>query len=115
MIDLIAVNVPDLLRQVNGRSVEIAGNVRLLAIQGLTVETLRSDDVYPAIVPSHGGYILQLVGIYGPFSKLAHLDLVASAVLGGICLLLVLFAFQVTLVNTAGPALLLTRTGVPGH
>ncbi|MCC8998908.1 MAG: nodulation protein NfeD, partial [Candidatus Contendobacter sp.] len=110
VIDLIAVNTPDLLRQANGRSVEIAGNAQPLATEGLTVETLRPDwrtRLLAIIAHPMVAYILLLVGVYGLVFELAHPGVAAPGVLGGICLLLALFAFQVMPVNTAGLALLL--------
>ena len=110
VIDLIAVNVPDLLRQANGRSVEIAGNAQPLATEGLTVEIFRPDwrtRLLAIIAHPMVAYILLLVGVYGLVFELAHPGVAAPGVLGGICLLLALFAFQIMPVNIAGLALLL--------
>lgn len=110
VIDLIAADVPDLLRQADGRVVEIAGDKRPLATRGLTIETLRPDwrnQLLASIAHPLVAYVLLLVGVYGLFFELANPGMALPGVLGGICLLLALFAFQVLPVNATGLALLL--------
>jgi membrane-bound serine protease (ClpP class) len=110
VIDLIAADIPDLLRQADGRQVAVVGGNPTLATQGLTVETLQPDwrtRLLGMIAHPMTAYILLLVGVYGLVFELAHPGMAAPGVLGGICLLLALFAFQVMPVNAAGLALLL--------
>ncbi|MCB1826471.1 MAG: nodulation protein NfeD [Candidatus Competibacteraceae bacterium] len=110
VIDLIAVNVSDLLQQVDGRSVEIAGDKRSLSTRNLSVETLTPDwrnRLLAVVAHPMVAYVLLLIGVYGIFFELANPGTALPGVLGGICLLLALFAFQVLPVNHAGLALLL--------
>ena len=110
VIDLVAADIPDLLRQADGRQVVVAGGNPTLATQGLTVETLQPDwrtRLLGMIAHPMTAYILLLVGVYGLVFELAHPGLAVPGVLGGICLLLALFAFQVMPVNATGLALLL--------
>lgn len=110
VIDLIATNVPDLLKQIEGRVVTIAGVQRTLAVEGSTVETITPDlrnRLLAAIAHPMVAYILLLIGIYGLFFELSNPGTAIPGVLGGVCLLLALFAFQVLPVNYAGLALLL--------
>ena len=110
VIDLVAADMADLLRQADGRQVTVAGGNQSLATQGLTVETLQPDwrtRLLGMIAHPMTAYILLLVGVYGLVFELAHPGLAAPGVLGGICLLLALFAFQVMPVNAAGLALVL--------
>ena len=110
VIDLVAADIPDLLRQADGRQVAVAGGNSTLATQGLTVESLKPDwrtRLLGMIAHPMTAYILLLVGVYGLVFELAHPGMAAPGVLGGICLLLALFAFQVMPVNAAGLALLL--------
>lgn len=110
VIDLVASDVSDLLNQTDGRRVDVAGVKQALATRGLTVETLAPDGrnrLLGMIAHPMVAYILLLVGVYGLVFELAHPGVALPGVLGGICLLLALFAFQVMPVNTAGLALLL--------
>ncbi len=110
IIDLIAVDVPDLLRQAKGRVVQVAGRAQTLAIENPVVETLTPDwrqRLLGAITHPQVAYILLLLGVYGLFFELAHPGVIAPGVLGGICLLLALFALQVLPINYAGLGLLL--------
>lgn len=110
VIDFIAVDVSDLLAQADGRSVEIAGVKRPLATRGLTAEILAPDwrnQLLGLIAHPLVAYVLLLVGIYGSIFELVNPGAALPGVLGGICLLLALFAFQVLPVNAAGLALLL--------
>lgn len=110
VIDLIAVDVPDLLRQANGRVVQVAGKAQTLALQNPVVETITPDwrqRLLGAITHPQVAYILLLLGIYGLFFELAHPGVIAPGVLGGICLLVALFALQILPINYAGLGLLL--------
>ncbi len=110
VIELIAADLPDLLRQADGRPVELAGVKQPLATQGLTIERLEPDGrnrLLSMIAHPLVAYVLVLVGIYGLFFELSNPGAALPGVLGGICLLLALFAFQVMPVNVAGLALLL--------
>ena len=110
VIDLVATDIPDLLKQADGRRVDIAGDKQPLATRGLTVETLQPDwrnQILATIAHPMVAYVLLLVGIYGLFFELSNPGAALPGVLGGICLLLALFAFQVLSVNYAGLALLL--------
>ena len=110
VIEFIASDMTDLLRQADGRQVAVAGGNQTLATQGLTVETLEPDgrtQLLGMIAHPMTAYILLLIGVYGLVFELAHPGMAAPGVLGGICLLLALFAFQVMPVNAAGLALLL--------
>ena len=110
VIDLIAVDVPDLLRQSNGRVVQVAGQAYTLNTQDAAVEVVAPDwrnRLLAVITHPEVAYILMLLGVYGLFFELAHPGVIAPGVLGGICLLLALFAFQVLPINYAGLALLI--------
>lgn len=56
-------------------------------------------------------YILMMLGIYGLFFELWNPGYVLPGVVGGICLLLALYAFQALPVNYAGFALILLGIG----
>lgn len=110
VIDIVAVDVSDLLRQIQGRTVQVAGEQRTLETQGLAVEVIAPDwrnRLLAAITNPQVAYILMIIGIYGLFFELSSPGAVLPGVLGGICLLLALFAFHVLPINYTGLALML--------
>jgi len=109
IIDIIAADLPDLLRQVQGRQVEAGGRATVLDIQHRTVVTILPDwrtRLLAVITDPNIAYLLMLVGIYGLILEFYHPGVGLPGIAGGICLLLALFAFQALPVNYAGMALL---------
>jgi membrane-bound serine protease (ClpP class) len=110
VIDIVATNVSDLLNQIDGRIVRVNGQEVTLAMKGAVVETVAPDwrnQLLAVITNPQVAYILMLLGIYGLFFELSNPGAILPGVLGGICLLLALFAFQVLPINYAGLALIL--------
>ena len=110
VIDLIANNVPDLLAQLNGRSVNIQGKTEILQTKDLTVEQLQPDwrvRLLSIITDPSVAYILLMIGMWGLFFEFVNPGFVLPGVAGAICLLLALYAFQLLPINYAGLALLL--------
>ncbi|BCX88761.1 membrane-bound serine protease (ClpP class) [Methylomarinovum tepidoasis] len=110
VIDLIATDIGDLLRQLDGRRVQVLGRTLTLDTDGLTLERWRPDwrtRLLAVLTDPNVAYILMLIGIYGLLFEFSNPGAVVPGVLGGICLLLALFAFQVLPVNYAGLGLIL--------
>ncbi len=110
VIDLMADDVPDLLRQLQGYQVEVSGVQRTLDTQGIVIETIEPDwrsRLLAVITNPNVAYILMLLGIYGLIFEFSNPGLGAPGVIGAICLLLALFAFQALPINYAGLGLLL--------
>ena len=110
VIDLIATDIGDLLKKLNGRKVTVLGQEIELKTQGLVLERLEPDwrsRLLAVLTNPNIAYILMLLGIYGLIFEFSNPGAVVPGVLGGICLLLALFAFQVLPINYAGLALIL--------
>ena len=110
VIDLIAPNVGELLNQINARPVKVLGVERRLATLGLKQHIYEPDwrnRLLSVITDPNVAYILMLLGFYGLFFELANPGSLFPGIIGGISLLLALFAFQVLPVNYAGIALIL--------
>lgn len=110
VIDVEARDVDDLLGQIDGRSVEVAGQPQVLHTRGLGVERLAPgwrSKLLAFISDPNIAYILMLVGIYGLIFEFANPGMVLPGVAGAICLVLALFAFQVMPVNYAGVGLII--------
>lgn len=109
VIDLIAVDVADLLRQIDGRTTKVADETVTLDTAELIVEEYEADwriKFLATITDPNVAYLLMLVGIYGLIFEGYNPGAMVPGVVGAICLLLALFAFQVLSVNYAGLALI---------
>jgi membrane-bound serine protease (ClpP class) len=113
VIDLIAVDLNDLLHQLDGRELTLgpsrAGSVKLATSQ-IAVVTLGPDwRVRLLAVISEPSLVLMLlmIGVYGLLFEFMNPGYVAPGVIGGVCLLLALWGLQMLSVNYAGLALIL--------
>jgi membrane-bound serine protease (ClpP class) len=110
VIDYVAADVPDLLRQLNGREVTIHGQSLTLDTLSATIHIVEPDwrtRLLAVITNPSVAYILMLIGIYGLFFEFSNPGFVLPGVAGAICLLLALYAFQLLPVSYAGLALIL--------
>ena len=110
VIDLVARDVTDLLRQVNGREIVLASGTQRLATSGVQVVEFEPDwrtRLLSVITDPSLALILMLVGIYGLLFEFSNPGFVLPGVVGAISLLLALFALQMLPVNYAGLALIL--------
>ncbi|SET36555.1 membrane-bound serine protease (ClpP class) [Nitrosospira multiformis] len=114
VIDYVAADVADLLKQLNGRQVNILGQDRTLDTTSATVEVVEPDwrtRLLAIITNPSVAYVLMLIGIYGLFFEFANPGFVLPGVAGAICLLIALYAFQLLPVSYAGLALILLGIG----
>jgi membrane-bound serine protease (ClpP class) len=111
VIDLIARDPADLLRQVDGRVVDVAGgNTRRLATKDAVLEAIDPGWIsrfLAVITDPNVALILLLVGIYGLIFEFTSPGAVAPGVVGTICLLLSLYALNLLPINYAGLGLML--------
>ena len=110
VIDLVATDLDDLLRQINGRVVKMNGETVTLDTTNATVERVQPDwrSRLLAVIGDPGiAYILMLLGIYGLIYEFSNPGMLFPGVVGGICLLLALFALQVMPINYVGLALII--------
>jgi membrane-bound serine protease (ClpP class) len=109
VIDLVAPDIPTLLAKVDGRKVETAAGPQVLQTRGVGLETVtpgaRSRFLGVIANPSVA-YILLLLGLGGLVMEGMHPGGVLPGVVGAICLLLALYAFQLLPVNFAGLGLI---------
>jgi membrane-bound serine protease (ClpP class) len=110
VIDLTARDVPDLVAKVDGRKVTTAGGERTLATTGAQIVTLAPDwkNQFLAIITEPSvALILMMLGVYGLFFEFMNPGFVLPGVIGGIALLVGLFALNMLPINYAGLALIL--------
>ena len=110
VIDLIAKDVGDLLKQIHGRTVEVQGRERVMNTTSLLIEQLEPDwksELLGAITSPTIAYLLLLIGIYGLILEGYNPGAILPGVVGAICLLIALYALQMLPVNYVGLALIL--------
>jgi len=110
VIDFVARDLEDLLAQLDGHTVIVDEREITLATADLFVETIEPDwrtKLLSIITNPNVAYVLMLAGVYGLFFELSNPGALFPGVLGAICLVLALYAFQVLPVNYAGLALIL--------
>lgn len=111
LIELIARDVPDLVGQLDGRRLSrVGGGETTLALKGFRIENREMGEMEKVLgVVSHPNvaYVLFLLGLVGLYFELSTPGAILPGVVGGISLLLALYAFSVLPVNFAGLALIL--------
>jgi membrane-bound serine protease (ClpP class) len=115
VIDLVANDVPDLLRQANGRIVSVQGKPTRL--ETLTLEIVEigpnwRDQLLSLLSDPSIVYMLLLVGMFGIAFELSHPGVFAPGVIGVICLLVGGYAINLLSINYAGLALTLLGLGL---
>ena len=115
VVDVLADDVPDLLRKLDGRSVTVAGKTVQLATRGLDIAVDPPDwrtRLLAIITNPNIALLLMLAGVWGLVFELTSPGVVVPGVLGAISLLVALFALNLLPVSFAGIALLLLGIGL---
>ncbi|HTW73590.1 MAG TPA: nodulation protein NfeD [Steroidobacteraceae bacterium] len=115
VINLIAADVPDLLRQLDGRQVQVGGQSVVLHTADLSVRQITPDwRTRLLLVLSHPtiAYGLLLAGIWGLLLEGYHPGGVLPGVAGALALLLGLYGLELLAVNFAGLALMALGIGL---
>ncbi|HML08144.1 MAG TPA: nodulation protein NfeD [Xanthobacteraceae bacterium] len=110
VVDVIADDVPDLLREIDGRTVTVAGKPQQLATAGLDVVSLPlgwRTELLALITDPNVAFILMLIGVYGLILEFFNPGAVAPGLVGAISLLVALYALALLPINYAGAALVL--------
>ncbi len=125
VIDLVAPDLPQLLADIDGRRVSTAAGEQVLHTRGIAVETMNPDwrsRFLGVIADPSIAYFLLLIGLGGLLFEGYSPGVILPGVVGAICLLLALYAFQMLPVNYAGlalialgVALLIAETVVPAY
>jgi len=117
VIDLIAADVPDLLRQLDGRTIRmpnVGGGSVTLNTAHAPVVVLEADwrgRLLAVISDPSVALVLMMIGVYGLLFEFMNPGFVAPGVIGGLSLLLGLWALQMLPINYAGLALIVLGIG----
>jgi membrane-bound serine protease (ClpP class) len=110
VVDLKANNIDDLLQKIDGRKVRVGDHVVTLATKHLVIERVEPDwrsellgvITNPTLIP-----ILMMLGTLGLLYELWNPGAILPGVVGGICIVLALYAVQALPINYAGLALII--------
>jgi membrane-bound serine protease (ClpP class) len=111
LIDLVANDLPDLLKKLDGRTVvRFDGRREVLRTAGGTehaVEMTWAQRILDAVAHPQIAYLLLMLGTLGLTVEMWNPGAIFPGIAGGICLLLAFFAFQVLPVSSVGVLLIL--------
>ena len=109
VIDQVADDLPALLRKLDGKTLEAAGQPHQLQTAGASLVEHLPDwrtRVLAVITNPSVALILIMIGVYGLLFEFMSPGSTVGGVVGGICLLLALYALQLLPVSFAGVALI---------
>ncbi|HUI25294.1 MAG TPA: nodulation protein NfeD [Candidatus Kryptonia bacterium] len=110
VVDLVATDLHDLLRQANGREVTVASNAKVkLAVADAEIvrkQMRLKHKLLNILANPNLAYLLMLAGMLGLYVEFTNPGVMFPGVAGGICLLLGLTALQVLPINYSGLALI---------
>jgi membrane-bound serine protease (ClpP class) len=115
VVDLIADDVPDLLRKIDGRITTVAGKQERLTTAGLHIVTIAPDwrtELLAVITNPNVAFILLLIGFYGIIFEFFSPGAVAPGLIGAISLLVAFYALNLLPINYAGAGLVLLGMGL---
>src|SRR5687767_5869662 len=110
VIDIIATSVPDLLKQINGRTVEVTGGTKTLSTASASVENVEMsfvEKLLNILSDPNLAYILMMIGFYGVLFELYSPGAIFPGVIGVIALILAFYSLHTLPINYAGLALII--------
>lgn len=110
LVDLIASSPTDLLAQLNGRTIKrldgTATTLNLSDIEIVQTQMSTREKFLSRIVEPDIFFILLIVGVLGLYTEFTHPGMFAPGVIGGIAIVLALYAMHMLPVNVAGLVLI---------
>jgi membrane-bound serine protease (ClpP class) len=115
VIDVVANDIPELLDQIDGRTVKLAAGEHTIKSKGAVIEYGEPGWVtrfLMVITDPNVAFILMTLGMYGLIFELSNPGAIFPGLLGAICLVVGLYALSVLPVNIAGAALIALGVGL---
>src|SRR5262245_39309949 len=110
VIDIVAKDVNDLVKQADGRKVDLDGRPHVLSLKEAAItrnEMNLKQRVINIIADPNIAYLLLMAGILGLYMEFSHPGVIFPGVAGAICLVLALISLQLLTFNHAGLILIL--------
>ena len=109
VINIVAVNEKDLLKQVDGKQVQMGTATKILHTANATVENLEMgffQKVLSRLSDPNIAYIIMMLGFFGLLFELFNPGAIFPGIVGVICLILAFYSMSSMPVNYAGLALI---------
>ncbi len=106
IVDVVAEDLPDLLRRIDGREIAGKGKLDLAGAQVVEHEENLRTQILRAISNPNIAYLLLMIGLAGLYFEFSHPGAIFPGVVGAIALILAFFALQTLPVNFAGVLLI---------
>jgi membrane-bound serine protease (ClpP class) len=110
VIDLIAPDIPSLIKAINGKTVDLVIGDKTLNTDGAEVREINMGFRYrllEIISNPNIAYILMILGFYGLYFELSNPGAIFPGVAGAICLILAFYALHTLPINYAGLMLII--------
>ncbi|MBI4487698.1 MAG: nodulation protein NfeD [Deltaproteobacteria bacterium] len=110
VIDIVAKDIDDLLRQAEGKKVDVDGRQITLSFKDVRVERYEmglKQIIINTLSDPNIAYLLLMAGILGLYMEFSHPGVIFPGVAGAIALLLALTSFQILPINYTGLLLIL--------
>lgn len=110
VVDFVAADLPDLLRQADGRSIHLAEAEHKLTLADAALASIEAnwkERLLMAVADPNIALILMMLGVYGLMFEFYTPSFGIAGVIGGISLLLALYGFAMLPINAVGALLLL--------
>jgi len=105
VIDLIAIDVPELLKQLNGREVD-GKTLKTAGAEVAEIKMSASEHVFQRLWRPEVMFILMLIAMYGIIGEMTTPGAILPGVVGAIALILALYLAAILPVNVTGLALI---------
>jgi len=115
VIDLIAPDIPALLKDIDNKTVDLLSGKRKLHTAGASVREFKMGFRFKflnTISNPNIAYILMILGFYGLYFELSNPGAIFPGVAGAICLILAFYSLQTLPINYAGLLLIILGVGL---
>lgn len=115
VVDFVAADLADLLRQADGRSAGMEGGERRLNLTGAVIATVErnwQERLLEAVADPNVALILMMLGVYGLLFEFYNPGIGVAGIVGVISLLLAMYALAMLPINAVGVLLLIAGIGM---
>jgi membrane-bound serine protease (ClpP class) len=109
VVDIVAANETELLKKIEGKTVEVIAGSKTLHTTGAQIQRLEMSFVERLlnfISDPNVAYILMMLGFYGILFELYNPSVIVPGIVGVICLILAFYSMHTLPINYAGLALI---------